>query len=83
MAPVIWIHVFISSTFTIGLEVSSIVDISVENAKKIAEVGWTEEQIESVLFFDNLKKMISQTKIDVLVEATGDPVEEQNMHLLR
>ena len=62
--------------FTIGLEVSSIVDISVENAKKnCRDVGWTEEQIESVLFFDNLKKMISQTKIDVLVEATGDPVE--------
>ena len=62
--------------FTIGLEIISIVDISVENAKKnCRDVGWTEEQIESVLFFDNLKKMISQTKIDVLVEATGDPVE--------
>ena len=61
--------------FTIGLEVRSIVDISVENAKKnCRDVGWTEEQIESVLFFDNLKKMVSQTKIDVLVEATGDPV---------
>jgi len=62
--------------FTIGLEVISIVDICVENAKKnCRDVGWTKEQIESVLFFDNLKKMVSQTKIDVLVEATGDPVE--------
>ena len=32
--------------FTIGLEVSSIVDISVENAKKnCRDVGWTKEQI--------------------------------------
>ena len=58
-------------------------DISVENAKKnCRDVGWTEEQIESVLFFDNLKKMISQTKIDVLVEATGDPVEGTKHALL-
>ena len=62
--------------FTLGLEVISIGDISIENAQKnCRDVGWTEEQIESVLFFDNLKKMVSQTKIDVLVEATGDPVE--------
>ena len=41
--------------FTIGLEVRSIVDISVENAQKnCRDVGWTEEQIESALFFDNL-----------------------------
>ena len=46
--------------FTIGLEVSSIVDISVENARKnCRDVGWTEEQIESVLFFDNTLFTIS------------------------
>ena len=54
--------------FSAGLKVISIVDINVENAKKnCTDLGWTKEQIESVLFFDNLKKMISQTKIDVLV----------------
>ena len=52
---------------SIGLEVSSIVDISIENAKKnCRDVGWTEERIASVLFFDDLKKMVSETKIDVL-----------------
>ena len=61
---------------SVGLEVSSIVDISIENAKKnCRDVGWTEERIASVLFFDDLKKMVSETKIDVLVEATGDPIE--------
>ena len=62
--------------FSIGLEITSIVDISIGNAKRnCRDVGWAPERIESVLFFDNLQSMISRTKIDVLVEATGDPVE--------
>ena len=68
---------------SIGLEVSSIVDISIENAKNCRDVGWTEERIASVLFFDDLKKMVSETKIDVLVEATGDSIEGTNTLLLR
>ena len=54
--------------FSIGLEVVSIADISVQNARKnCMDVGWTDDRIESVLFFDSLKKMIAETKIDVLV----------------
>ena len=53
--------------FSIGLEITSIVDISIGNAKRnCRDVGWAPERIESVLFFDNLKKMISRTKKDVL-----------------
>ena len=76
--------IFLSQVpFSIGLEVVSIADISIQNARKnCMDVGWTDERIESVLFFDNLKKMIAETKIDVLVEATGDPIEETKHALL-
>ena len=69
--------------FSIGLEVVSIADISIQNARKnCMDVGWTDDRIESVLFFDSLKKMIAETKIDVLVEATGDPIEGTKHALL-
>ena len=58
--------------FTIGLEVISIVDICVENAKKnCRDVGWTKEQIESVIFFDDLKK-----KYIRMLSNIADAVEE-------
>ncbi|MDC1208125.1 Gfo/Idh/MocA family oxidoreductase [Litorivicinus sp.] len=59
---------------TIGLEVAAIADLDVERAKNTCrKVGWSEEQLAKTKFFENTQTMLNSTRIDVVVEATGNP----------
>ena len=58
-----------------GLKVSVITDIDVARAKqRCRDVGWSDERIASTRFMDNAFAMCEEAAIDVVVEATGDPV---------
>ena len=60
---------------TPALSVTSIADINPTKAKQSCrDVGWSDEYIEETQFFDNAIDMIEKSKVDVIVEATGDPV---------
>lgn len=60
---------------TPGLKVSAIADLRPDNARKAcAEVGWPEDLIGSVDFSDDAMSMMARGGIDVVVEATGNPV---------
>jgi predicted homoserine dehydrogenase-like protein len=59
---------------TIGLEVAAIADLDVERAKNTCrKVGWSEEQLAKTKFFENTQTMLDSSRIDVVVEATGNP----------
>ena len=58
-----------------GLKVSVITDLDVDRAKqRCRDVGWSNERIASTRFMDNAFAMCEEAAIDVVVEATGDPV---------
>ena len=60
---------------TPALQVSVIADLRPDNARKAcAGVGWSDEQIGSVTFTDDAMEMLSRHDVDVVVEATGNPV---------
>ena len=60
---------------THGFNVSFIVDLSPDQAKKTyKKVGCSELIIEDAIFSDVVLEMIEVTDIDVIVEATGDSV---------
>ena len=59
---------------TVGLEVAAIADLDVERAKNTCrKVGWSEEQLAKTKFFENTQTMLDSSRIDVVVEATGNP----------
>ena len=60
---------------TPALQVSVIADLRPDNARKAcAEVGWSDEQIGSVTFTDDAMEMLLRHDVDVVAEATGNPV---------
>lgn len=60
---------------TPGLTVSAIADLRPDNARKAcAEVGWTEDLAGGVAFTDDAMAMMARDDVDVVVEATGNPV---------
>ena len=60
--------------YTKGLNVFTICDLNIDKAKKACrEVGWSEDQINSIIFTEDFEKAINDDKIDVVVEATGHP----------
>ncbi len=60
---------------TPGLEVSIIADLDPARAKRSCrEVGWPDELTSKTEFVDDAMKMMTSEKVDVLVEATGNPV---------
>ena len=60
---------------TPALQVSVIADLRPDNARKAcAEVGWSDEQTGSVTFTDDAMEMLLRNDVDVVVEATGNPV---------
>ncbi len=60
---------------TPALNVVSIADLNPDRAKEAcAKVGWSEAQINEVSFTDDAVGMITKQDIDVVVEATGNPV---------
>ncbi len=60
---------------TPGLEVSFIADLDPVRAKRsCSAIGWPDELISRTEFVDDAMKMMASGKVDVLVEATGNPV---------
>ena len=59
---------------TVGLEVSIIADLDPAKAKRsCADIGWPDELISRTEYVDDAMAMMTSGKIDVLVEATGNP----------
>ncbi len=59
---------------TAGLEVSVIADLDPAKAKRsCADVGWPDELISKTEYVDDAMLMMTSGKVDVLVEATGNP----------
>ena len=60
--------------YTKGLNVFSICDLNIDKAKKACrEVGWSEDQINNIIFTEDFEKAINNDEVDVVVEATGHP----------
>ncbi|MEO1115221.1 MAG: Gfo/Idh/MocA family oxidoreductase [Pseudomonadota bacterium] len=60
---------------TPGLEVSAIADLRPDNARMACtEVGWPDELIDKIAFTDDAMAMMARGDVDVVVEATGNPV---------
>ncbi len=60
---------------TPGLRVSVIADLDPSHARKSCKaVGWPDELIEQTKFVDDAVSMLQNEAIDVVVEATGNPV---------
>ncbi|OED39903.1 flagellar biosynthesis protein FlgA [Chromatiales bacterium (ex Bugula neritina AB1)] len=59
---------------TPGLEVTCIADLNPAQAQQTCRnVGWSEARIDAVHFTDDAGRMMESGKIDVMVEATGNP----------
>ena len=60
--------------YTKGLNVFTICDLNIDRAKKACrEVGWSEDQINNIIFTEDFEKAINDDEVDVVVEATGHP----------
>ena len=60
---------------TPGLHVHTIADLSPERARaNCAEVGWPQELIDATRFTDDSGALLREGEVDVVVEATGNPV---------
>ena len=60
--------------YTKGLNVFTICDLNIDKAKKAcSEVGWSEDQINNIIFTEDFEKAINDDEVDVVVEATGHP----------
>jgi predicted homoserine dehydrogenase-like protein len=60
---------------TPGLEVHTIADLNPDGAKAACRnVGWPDELIEKTRFVDDAMALMQTGSIDVVVEATGNPV---------
>ncbi len=60
---------------TPGLRVAAIADLYPDNAKAACRgVGWPDALIEQTVFIDDAAEMMRRDGIDVVVEATGNPV---------
>lgn len=60
---------------TPALRVSAIADLRPDNARQAcAEVGWSEAHVADVAFTEDAMQMLARDDVDVVVEATGNPV---------
>ena len=60
---------------TPGLEVVVIADLFPDQAKATcASIGWSKELIAQTSFSDDAVEMMQSVELDVIVEATGDPI---------
>lgn len=60
---------------TPGLEVATIADLKPDAARAAcSEVGWTDDLIAATEFTDDAMAMLAGDRVDVVVEATGNPV---------
>ncbi len=60
---------------TPGLSVAAIADLRPDNARAACRsVGWPDELIAGTVFTDDAAAMMASGKVDVVVEATGNPI---------
>ena len=60
---------------TPGLEVRCIADLNPARARQTClDVGWPEALVDTTQFFDDAVRMMETEDLDVVVEATGNPV---------
>ena len=60
---------------TLGLTVSVIADLRPDAARDACRnVGWSEERIAATDFIDDVGAAVSRDDVDVVIEATGNPV---------
>ena len=60
---------------TPALQVTCIADLDPDGARKrCRDVGWEDERIGDVRFVDDASALVSDDDVDVVVEATGNPV---------
>ena len=60
---------------TSGLEVIAIADLNSKKAKQNCNnIGWDKDRVNSTVFFEDVSSMIKECEIEVIVEATGDPL---------
>ena len=60
---------------TTGLEVVAIADLNPKQAKQnCRNIGWSNDQVNSTVFFEDATSMMEVCDIEVIVEATGDPL---------
>ncbi len=60
---------------TSGLEVVAIADLNPKQAKQNCNnIGWDKDRVNSTIFFEDVSSMIKECEIEVIVEATGDPL---------
>ena len=60
---------------TSGLEVVAIADLNPKQAKQNCNnIGWDNDRVNSTVFFEDASSMIKECEIEVIVEATGDPL---------
>lgn len=58
-----------------GLEVMAIADLAPDRARQACfDLGWCEDQIAATAFTDDAMRMMQEHPIDVVVEATGNPM---------
>ena len=58
-----------------GLTVSVIADLAPDRARQACrDVGWSDEQVGDVRFTDDARDLTTANDVDVVVEATGNPV---------
>jgi predicted homoserine dehydrogenase-like protein len=67
---------FLSQTPTTrGLRITAIADLDPERAKTTCRnVGWSEERIAETAFVDPALDLIARRDVDLVVEATGNPI---------
>jgi predicted homoserine dehydrogenase-like protein len=57
------------------LVVSAIADLDVERARRACrEVGWSDTAVEATVFLTSAEELVHRDDVDVVVEATGNPV---------
>lgn len=60
---------------TPGLEVAQIADLFPDRARQACrDVGWPDELIGKTVFTDDAMRMMQTSDVDVVVEATGNPI---------
>jgi len=60
---------------TPGIRLARIADLAPDNARaNLARVGWSKERIQKTPITDDWQKLVADPGIDIVIEATGNPV---------
>ena len=60
---------------TPGVRLVMIADLAPANARvNLGRVGWTEAQVAATPIVEDWKKLVSHPEVDIVIEATGNPV---------